>query len=167
MYPGSSGVLSNGGVKSSTSPSPRRTRYSSTAAIARRLRSLSPAPEMTAQDCAIESIRHSSLAAEPSGVPSSKKARRYQSPSQPALSTAIFRASTCARHRSMRALSPRLSASFANSQRFVCRNHASQTLSPFPPIPTRFIPSFQSPAPINGSPWGPTPRLRSSGRPGA
>jgi hypothetical protein len=32
----------------------------------------SPAPESTAQDCAIESIWHSSFWAEPSGVPSSK-----------------------------------------------------------------------------------------------
>ena len=39
---------------------------------------------------AIESILHSALMAEPSGVPSSKKARRYQSPSQPAPSSAIL-----------------------------------------------------------------------------
>ena len=32
----------------------------------------SPAPEMHAQHCAIESIWHSSFVAEPSGVPSSK-----------------------------------------------------------------------------------------------
>ena len=53
---------------------------------------------MTPQDCAIESIRHSSLTAEPSGVPSSKKARRYQSPSHPWLSSASFRAFACSRH---------------------------------------------------------------------
>ena len=51
--------------------------------MARLARSGSAAPEMTPQDWAIESIRHSSLDADPSGVPSSKKARRYQSPSQP------------------------------------------------------------------------------------
>jgi hypothetical protein len=32
----------------------------------------SPAPEITLHDCAIESMRHSAFAAEPSGVPSSK-----------------------------------------------------------------------------------------------
>ena len=45
---------------------------SSTAAIARAARAGSPAPEITPQDCAIESMRHPSFAAEPSGVPSSK-----------------------------------------------------------------------------------------------
>ena len=48
-----------------------------------RARDRSAAPERTLHDWAIESIRHSALLAEPSGVPSSKKARRYQSPSQP------------------------------------------------------------------------------------
>ena len=31
-------------------------------------------------------------------------------------------------------------------------NQPSQTLSPVPPSPTRFIPSFQSPVPIKGRP---------------
>ena len=44
----------------------------STDRIAARCRSASPAPEITLQLCAMESMRHSSLAAEPSGVPSSK-----------------------------------------------------------------------------------------------
>ena len=43
----------------------------------------SAAPEITAQDCGSESIRASSLACDPSGEPSSKKPRRYHSPSQP------------------------------------------------------------------------------------
>ena len=72
MYPGSSGVWSKGGVKSRTRPSSRRTRYSSTAAMARAARTGLAAPEITPQDCAIESMRHSMLEAEPSGVPSSK-----------------------------------------------------------------------------------------------
>jgi hypothetical protein len=63
---------SNGGVNSSTNPSPRRMRYSSTAAIARSVRERSAAPDSTLHDCAIESMRHSTLLAEPSGVPSSK-----------------------------------------------------------------------------------------------
>ena len=40
-------------------------------AIACAARAGSAAPEIAAQDCAMESMRHSSLAAEPSGVPSS------------------------------------------------------------------------------------------------
>ena len=54
-------IWSNGGVNSRTSPSSRRTRCSSTAAIARAARVGSAAPESTLQDCAIESIRHSSF----------------------------------------------------------------------------------------------------------
>jgi hypothetical protein len=49
-----------------------RTRCSSSDAIARACRSGSPAPEITLQLWAMESIRHSSLVAEPNGVPSSK-----------------------------------------------------------------------------------------------
>src|SRR5207249_11342299 len=60
IYPGSRGVRSNGGVKSITSPSPRRTRRSLTAVIALAARSGSATPEITPQDCAIESIWHSS-----------------------------------------------------------------------------------------------------------
>src|SRR4029453_3094840 len=48
--------------------------------MASRAREASAAPEITAHDCAIESIWHSSFDAEPSGVPSSKNARRYHSP---------------------------------------------------------------------------------------
>jgi len=43
----------------------------SRAAIARTARVGSPAPDIAAQDWAMESMRHSSLSAEPSGVPSS------------------------------------------------------------------------------------------------
>ena len=39
------------------------------------------------------------------------------------------------------------------------RNQPSQTLSPLPPSPTRFMPSFQSPVPISGRPCSPTVRL--------
>ncbi len=46
------------------------------------------------------------------------------------------------------------------------RNHPSQTLSPRPSMPTRFIPSFQSPAPMRGSPWVPC-RHRALERPSA
>jgi hypothetical protein len=40
--------------------------------MTRRARAGSAAPEITLQDCAIESMRHSSLVEEPNGVPSSK-----------------------------------------------------------------------------------------------
>jgi len=47
-----------------------------------------PAPEITLQLWAIESILHSSLVRDPSGEPSSKYARRYHSPSHAEFSTA-------------------------------------------------------------------------------
>ena len=56
--------------------------------MARAARAGLAAPEITLQDCAMASMRHSSLPAEPSGVPSSKKPRRYQSPSQACCSSA-------------------------------------------------------------------------------
>ena len=43
-------------------------------------------------------------------------------------------------------------------------NQASQTLSPLPPAPTRFMPSFQSPWPISGRPWAPRWSTRSRPR---
>ncbi len=76
--------------------------YSSTAAIARAARERFAAPDRTLHDWAIESIRHSALAAEPSGVPSSKKARRYQSPSQPSARGARRAPRMCSRQRSAR-----------------------------------------------------------------
>ena len=44
------------------------------------------------------------------------------------------------------------------------RNQPSQTLSPLPPAPTRFMPSFQSPVPISGRPCAPVARFRSMPR---
>ncbi len=66
-------------------------------------------PESTAHDCAIESMRHSSLWAEPSGVPSSNHARTYQSPSQ-AWSSRVASCTPSSRQRTTRARSPRRSA---------------------------------------------------------
>ena len=63
-------------------------------ARARAPRLESAAPLITPQDCATESMRHSGSAAEPSGVPSSKYARRYHSPSHPSRSIAAFNALT-------------------------------------------------------------------------
>ena len=58
--------------------------------------------------------------------------------------------------RSASASSPRSRASGANAVSVACRNQPSQTLSPRPCSPTRFMPSFQSPVPISGRPCGPS-----------
>ena len=47
------------------------------------------------------------------------------------------------------------SASTAKRVSTSARKNASHTLSPLPSMPTRFMPSFQSPQPINGSPCTP------------
>ena len=106
-YPGSNGVWSNGGEKSSIRRSSRRTRRCSTDSMAWRARSVSPAPEMTAHDWAMESIWHSSFSADPSGVPSSKKARLYHSPSHASSSSEALREAALLRHRAARSSSPR------------------------------------------------------------
>ena len=126
-----------------------------TDAIAVRARSAGAAPDNTAQLCAIESILHSVFAAEPSGVPSSKYPRRYQSPSQLVASTRSPRTVASLVHCTAKAASPRLRASGAKRCSTAIRKNASQTLSPLPPAPTRFMPSFQSPAPISGRPCAP------------
>ena len=88
-------VLSNGGVSKSTSFSARRTRCSSVDSIAvARVRDR-PSPAITAHDCAIASIRHSAFALDPSGVPSSKYARRYQAPSHAVLGSRGERGRVC------------------------------------------------------------------------
>ena len=71
-----------------------------------RERSASPAPDSTDQLCATESIRHSTLLADPSGVPSSKYARRYHSPSQPCCSRFWRSLIPSASQRSANAASP-------------------------------------------------------------
>src|SRR5947209_3642094 len=82
------------------------------------------------------------------GVRSSNHARKYQPPSQACASTATRSCLASERRRSAVWPSPRAPASAANSVRTSTWNHATQTLSPLPPAPTRFIPSFQSPHPI-------------------
>src|SRR5215471_10117555 len=105
-------------------------------------------PEMTAQVWAMESIRHSSFCAEPSGVPSSKYARRYQSPSH-AFSRPSFNLLRCRLYLSTRVFISCCSHKGMKEVSTVDKNQPSQTLSPLPATPTRFIPSFQSPEPIN------------------
>ena len=85
-------MRSNGGVSSSTRPLSRRTSRRSTEAIAVRARVWGRRwPLSTAQACAMASMRHSAFAVEPSGVPSSKYARRYHAPSHAASAAAFKR----------------------------------------------------------------------------
>ena len=66
-------------------------------------------------------------------------------------------ASARSRHQAARAASPRCSARSANASAAVASmNQPFQTLSPLPPAPTWFMPSFQSPVPISGRPCGPS-----------
>ena len=58
------------------------------------------------------------------------------------------------RQRSARGRSPRASAIGASAASTACRNQPSQTLSPRPSRPTRFMPSFQSPDPIKRQAMG-------------
>jgi hypothetical protein len=71
MYPGSCAETSKGGVSSSNTRGPRRTRWVRTASRARSPKRVGTAPERTDHACAMASMRHSSFRADPSGVPSS------------------------------------------------------------------------------------------------
>src|SRR5580765_571962 len=126
--------------------------WSSTERIDIAARSGFPAPLMTDHDCAIESMRASSFWREPSGVPLSKKARRYHLPSQASRSTTAANSSERLRHQEANSRSPRLAHTPANFFKTSTRNQASQTLSPFPLSPTLLMPSFQSHEPIRGKP---------------
>ena len=80
------------------------------------------------------------------------------------MSRAVLSACIHAFHFATRCASPRASAMPMKALSAACRNHPNQTLSPRPSWPTRFMPSFQSPPPINGRPWAPTARLASRAR---
>src|SRR5688572_2282821 len=82
MYPGSISEVSKGGSSNWIKPFSLLIRNEFTALMADRDRSVSPAPDNTDQLCEMASILHSILFFEPSGEPSSKKARKYHSPSQ-------------------------------------------------------------------------------------
>jgi hypothetical protein len=109
------------------------------------------APEMTAQLWLIESIWHSSLLDEPSGVPSSNQARRYQAPSQAWASMLLRSCAACGAAQLGKGRRRRGHAPGRQTAQILDRNHASHTLSPLPSLPTRFMPSFQSPQPISGN----------------
>ncbi len=80
-----------------------------------------------------------------------------------------FQHARARRRASLRYRSPRTSSfcrwhRSANSLRMVCRKKPSHVLSPRPSGPTRFMPSFQSPAPMSGSPCAPIVRPLSIAR---
>ena len=99
----------------------------------------------------------------PSRAVCRRRRRRADTSRRPSRAPRARRAGArmCARQRSARAASARDSAIGTKAASVRYRNQPSQTLSPWPFSPTRFMPSFQSPVPISGSPWAPTPRLQS------
>ena len=109
-------------------------------------------------------MRHSSFCADPSGdaVVVVAAAVPFAVPASARAATPGGRAS--ARYRLARATSCRASHSGAKSISTPCRKKPSHVLSPRPPCPTRFIPSFQSPAPKSGRPCAPAVVPRSMAR---
>src|SRR5947207_5573383 len=67
IYPGSCADRSKGGFNSSSVREPRAMSDVRTASIARSANALGTARDKTAHDCAMESMRHSSFCADPSG----------------------------------------------------------------------------------------------------
>ncbi|MCY1543066.1 hypothetical protein D9M68_788600 [compost metagenome] len=135
-------------------PSCLRIRCRSSEVMAVSARIGSAAPDSTAQDWTMESMRHSSLSFEPSQDPSSNVARRYQAPSQASRSSAVLRRAAWFFQRLAR-MGSRGSAKGMTRSMALINSQPSQTLSPLPPSPTRFMPSFQSPVPMSGKPWAP------------
>ena len=140
-------MWSKGGVNSSARPSSSSISSRSTAAIACAARWGSAAPEITAQDCAMEvdpafvvrrRAEHGAVV-EPARADTSRR---------PMLrcSSDSFSAAACvapgAGARPCHHVPPPAQQSRSS---VAWSNQASQTLSPWPPSPTRFIPSFQSP----------------------
>src|SRR5450755_2697092 len=119
--------------------------------MAMSIRSADPAPDKTAQLCAMESILHSSLTEEPSAVPLSNQARLYHCPSHAFFS--IFSFNRCAAFLHSSANAESLCKMAVSEKRISIsyRKNPIHTLSPLPPIPTLSKPSFQSPLPIKGN----------------
>ena len=155
MYPGFSSDLSNGGSRSwiKRAVAANQSRVHSI----HRLRDAlgSPAPESTDQLWAIESIWHSGFAADPSGVPSSKYARRYHSPSQPCCSMLLRIARPPDVHRSANGVSPRRRASLGELFQDVVEEEREPDAFALAVLADAFMPSFQSPDPISGRPCSP------------
>src|ERR1019366_8706845 len=96
------------------------------------LETCSTFPAMIELLCEMESIWHSELTDDPSGVPSSKYARRYHAPSQPC-SSMLPRSRPASRvYLSTLLTSPRGRASSTKCISTWYRKKASQTLSPLP-----------------------------------
>src|SRR5688572_13707194 len=98
MYPGSISDLSKGGSSNWINPFSLLIRSEFTALMAERVWLGSPALESTDQLCEIASILHSSFLLDPSGDPSSKKARKYHWSSQACLLIFFFNALACFSH---------------------------------------------------------------------
>ncbi len=116
-----------------------------------RLRRLRRAPPTTAS-----ANRSGTRRSAPSRAASRRRSRRGGTSRRPTASSSMpvsHRASS--RYRCARSPRSRPSHSGANSFSTTTRNQPSQTLSPRPSWPTRFMPSFQSPEPISGRPWAP------------
>ena len=102
---------------------------------------------MTDHDCAIESIRHSGLSDEPSGVPSSKKGAGTSR--RPRLGLERLARRRCSRARWRRARSPSTGRRCPWSAQ-VGLEKPSEPDALLASRPTRLKPSFQSPVPIRG-----------------
>src|SRR5579863_6096742 len=122
----------------------------------------SGAPASTAQDCAMESILASEFTCDPRGVPSSKKPRKYHSPSHADFEIAEVNSRACLRHVWRSCSEMRFPATSEKATKVLERNQASHTLSPLPSTPTLFIPSFQSPSPNRGRSCEPNRQPRCS-----
>ena len=109
-------------------------------------------------------MRHSRFFDEPTSDPSSWNARRYHAPSHEDAWTVARSKSARARHAEASLMSWTRALRAAKRSIVTHKNQPSQTLSPRPSAPTRFMPSFQSPSPIKGSPCDPAVRARSSAR---
>ena len=148
MYPGSSGVLiERRGEQQRPGRRRGRTRSSSTAAMARAARCRIGAGQITLHDCAIESMRHSLVrrrterrAVVEVGRADTNRRPRPRARGQLARRPRVRPPFRGAR---LRRRAHRPDARSASSA--ACKNQPSQTLSPLPPAPTRFMPSFQSP----------------------
>src|SRR3989338_456610 len=129
--------------------------YFAQESIAFFIRSSVPVPAMTAHICAFRNILPSLFFELPTRVPSSHVALQYHSPSQAYLFIAFLRSSNFFRYLFasdflLTFLSERTSCDHLLS--ISAKKCAIHMDSPFIFMPTKFMPSFQSPSPIKGSP---------------
>ena len=159
-------MRSNGGVNRCTKPIAAADELCVDRRHGAQRRSRGAAPEMTAHDCATESMRHSSLDTDPKrravvviaapvpvAVPGFALDRLLQGEGMLAPRRRLCRHRRAARRSARKAHR----ASRARTRR-------ARRSRRGPPTPTRFMPSFQSPVPNSGSPCEPMARLESSAR---